>query len=312
MKLTRREMLQSSGLFAGGSALPTIKQAVTKAEKKEITLCLNLSTIMGQNLGFIKELQIAAQAGFTSVEIWVPTLEKYLQSGGSIREAKKIIADLGLKIENTIGFAPWIVDDNAVRGKGLEQLKKEMSWVRELGCLRTAAPPMGATQQADLNLKAAAERYHIILDLGKQMEVVPQLEMWGHSKCLNRVADVLFVAAEAGHPDAKLLLDVFHIYKGETSLDSLHLVGENSIDIFHVNDYHVNLKPEIIKDADRIYVGDGDAPIEKIIHSLNAGNKPLVISLELFNKELYAKDALVVAKEGYAKMKALKKKLIDG
>lgn len=312
MKLTRREMLQSSGLFAGGSALPTIKQAVTKAEKKEITLCLNLSTIMGQNLGFIKELQIAAQAGFTSVEIWVPTLEKYLQSGGSIREAKKIIADLGLKIENTIGFAPWIVDDNAVRGKGLEQLKKEMSWVRELGCLRTAAPPMGATQQADLNLKAAAERYHIILDLGKQMEVVPQLEMWGHSKCLNRVADVLFVAAEAGHPDAKLLLDVFHIYKGETSLDSLHLVGENSIDIFHVNDYHVNLKPEIIKDADRIYVGDGDAPIEKIIHSLNAGNKPLVISLELFNKELYAKDALVVAKEGYVKMKALKKKLIDG
>lgn len=312
MKLTRREMLQSSGLFAGGSALPTIKQSVTKAEKKEITLCLNLSTIMGQNLGFIKELQIAAQAGFTSVEIWVPTLEKYLQSGGSIREAKKIIADLGLKIENTIGFAPWIVDDNAVRGKGLEQLKKEMSWVRELGCLRTAAPPMGATQQADLNLKAAAERYHIILDLGKQMEVVPQLEMWGHSKCLNRVADVLFVAAEAGHPDAKLLLDVFHIYKGETSLDSLHLVGENSIDIFHVNDYHVNLKPEIIKDADRIYVGDGDAPIEKIIYSLNPGNKPLVISLELFNKELYAKDALVVAKEGYAKMKALKKKLIDG
>lgn len=35
MKLTRREMLQSSGLFAGGSALPTIKQAVTKAEKRK-------------------------------------------------------------------------------------------------------------------------------------------------------------------------------------------------------------------------------------------------------------------------------------
>lgn len=310
--MTRREMLQSAGLFAGATAMPQMSQPVTKAAKKEIALCLNLSTIMGQNLGFIKELQIAAQAGFTSVEIWVPTLEKYLQSGGSISEAKKIITDLGLKIENTIGFAPWVVDDNAVRGKGLEQLKKEMAWVRELGCLRTAAPPMGATQQADLNLKAAAERYRIILDLGKQMEVIPQLEMWGHSKCLNRVADLLFVAAEAGHPDAKLLLDVFHIYKGETSLDSLHLVGENSIDIFHVNDYPINLKPEIIKDSDRIYVGDGDAPIEKIIHSLHTGDRPLVISLELFNKELYAKDALLVAKDGYAKMKALKSKLIIG
>jgi len=310
MKLTRREMLQSSGLIAGATAIPQMNQPVAKAPKKDIVLCLNLSTIMGQNLGFIKELQIASQAGFSSVEIWVPTLEKYLQSGGSIGEAKKIISDLGLKIENTIGFAPWIVDDNAVRGKGLEQLKKEMAWVRELGCLRTAAPPMGATQQADLNLKAAAERYHIILDLGKQMEVVPQLEMWGHSKCLNRVADVLFVAAEAGHPDAKLLLDVFHIYKGETNLDSLQLVAENAIDIFHVNDYHTHLKPETIKDADRIYVGDGDAPIEKIINSLNKGNKPLIISLELFNKELYAKDALVVAKDGFAKMKNLKKNLM--
>lgn len=310
MKLTRREMLQSAGFFAGASAIPPTEQKITKASKKEITLCLNLSTIMGQNLGFIKELQIAAKAGFSSVEIWVPTLEKYLNSGGSILEAQKNISDLGLSIENTIGFAPWIVDDNAVRGKGLEQLKKEMAWVRELGCLRTAAPPMGATQQADLNLKAAAERYRIILDLGKQMEVVPQLEMWGHSKCLNRVSDVLFVASEAGHPDAKLLLDVFHIYKGETSLDSLHLVGENAIDIFHVNDYHTQLKPEIIKDADRIYVGDGDAPIEKIIHSLHAGNKPLIISLELFNKELYAKDALQVAKDGYTKMQKLKNKLL--
>lgn len=303
-------MLKSSGLLAGAVSFPEKISHNKDFRKKEITLCLNLSTIMGQNLGFIKELQIAAQAGFKSVEIWVPTLEKYLTSGGSILEAKKIISDLGLMIENTIGFAPWIVDDNAVRGKGLEQLKKEMAWVRELGCVRTAAPPMGATQQADLNLKAAAERYSIILELGKKMEVVPQLEMWGHSKCLNRVSDVLFVAAEAGHADAKLLLDVFHIYKGETSLDSLHLVGENSIDIFHVNDYHTNLKPEIIKDADRIYVGDGDAPIEKIIHSLNAGNKPLIISLELFNKELYAKDALQVAKDGFAKMNKLKKQLL--
>jgi sugar phosphate isomerase/epimerase len=312
MNLTRRALLKSSGVFAGASVINQEANLTYKTAKNTISLCLNLSTIMGQNLGFIKELQIAQQAGFSSVEIWVPTLEKYLQSGGSISEAKKIISDLGLRIENTIGFAPWIVDDQSVRGKGLEQLKKEMAWVRELGCLRTAAPPMGATQQADLNLKAAADRYAKILELGKQMEVVPQLEMWGHSKCLNRVADLLFVAAEAGHPDAKLLLDVFHIYKGESSLDSLHLVGENSIEIFHVNDYSAQLKPASIKDADRIYVGDGDAPIVKIIHSLNSGKKPLVISLELFNKELYAKDALLVAKEGYAKMKKLKNQLEAG
>ncbi len=306
MKISRRNLLKATAPLA---ALPLTQNAsesiAANKLKKNLKICLNLSTIMGQNLGFIKELEVASKAGFRSVEIWVPTLEKYLQNGGSIAEAKKVVSDLGLSIENTIGFAPWIVDESEVRTKGLEQMKKEMGWVRELGCLRMAAPPMGATNKPELNLKAAGERYAKILELGKQQDVVPQLEMWGHSKCLNRVSDVLFVAAEAGKPDAKLLLDVYHLYRGESSLDSLHVVGENSLDIFHVNDYTTNIKPADIKDADRIYVGDGEAPIEDIIRKLTPNNRPLVISLELFNKTYYAQDANLVAKTGFEKMKQL-------
>jgi sugar phosphate isomerase/epimerase len=115
----------------------------------------------------------------------------------------------------------------------------------------------------------------------------------------------LFVAAEAGKEDAKLLLDVYHIYRGDSSIDSLHIVGENSLDVFHVNDYTTNIKPADIKDADRIYVGDGEAPIEKIIKRLTPNNRPLVISLELFNKNYYAQDAQLVANTGYQKMKQL-------
>jgi len=305
MNISRRNLLKASAPLAGLSLAPLAKENAVAKNKKNLTICLNLSTIMGQNLGFIKELEVASKAGFRSVEIWVPTLEKYLNNGGSIAEAKKVIQDLGLTIQNTIGFAPWIVDEADVRAKGLEQLKKEMGWVRELGCKRIAAPPMGAQNNPNINLKAAGERYGKILEVGKQMEVIPQLEMWGHSKCLNRVADALFIAAEAGKEDAKLLLDVYHIYRGESSLESLHVVGENSLDIFHVNDYTTNIKPADIKDADRIYVGDGEAPIADIIHKLTPNNRPLVISLELFNKTYYAQDAQLVANTGFQKMKQL-------
>jgi len=305
MNISRRDLLKASAPLAGLSIAPLAKENAVAKTKKNLTICLNLSTIMGQNLGFIKELEVASKAGFRSVEIWVPTLEKYLNNGGTIAEAKKVINDLGLTIQNTIGFAPWIVDDPEVRAKGLEQLKKEMGWVRELGCKRIAAPPMGAQNNPNINLKAAGERYGKILEVGKQMEVIPQLEMWGHSKCLNRVADTLFIAAEAGKEDAKLLLDVYHIYRGESSLESLHVVGENSLDIFHVNDYTTNIKPADIKDADRIYVGDGEAPIADIIHTLTPNNRPLIISLELFNKSYYAQDAQLVANTGFQKMKQL-------
>ena len=295
---SRRNLLKAAALVPFSTSAAA---SVSVARTVKPELSLNMSTIMGQKLGFIRELEVCSQAGFRSCEIWMPTLEAYLKSGGSISEARKRLSDLGLRIQNAIGFAQWIVDDNTIRMAGVEQLKREMDLLAQLGCTRTAAPPMGATKEAGLDLHRAAERYRVILELGVTMGVTPQLEMWGHSKNLNRVADVLFVAAEAGHPSARLLLDVFHIYKGGSSVDCLHTVGQDAVEVFHVNDYITSLAPDQITDADRIYVGDGEAPIKKILDLL----KPEVISLELFNKELYKQDALLVARNGYQKMKAL-------
>jgi sugar phosphate isomerase/epimerase len=304
-KISRRELLFATGTAAGAALLPSSVSAEPASKAHKFEFSLNMSTIMGQKLGLIKELEIASAAGYKHCEIWVPTLEAYLKSGGTLLEAKKRIDDLGINIQNAIGFAQWIVDDEATRKQGLEQMKREMGMLAELGCFRTAAPPMGATKEAGLDLRRAAERYRAILDIGASTGVTPQLEMWGHSKNLNRVADVLFVAAEAGQPNAKLLLDVFHIYKGESSIDCLHLVGENSIDVFHVNDYVTTIKPTSITDGDRIYAGDGEAPIKEIIKRLKPSEKPVILSLELFNKELWAQDPLKVAKTGLEKMKSL-------
>jgi sugar phosphate isomerase/epimerase len=304
-KISRRDLLFASGTAAGAALFPFSASATPTAKAQKFEFSLNMSTIMGQNLGLIKELEVASAAGYQHCEIWVPTLEAYLKSGGKLSEVKKRIDDLGIKIQNAIGFAQWIVDDEATRKQGVEQMKREMGMLAELGCFRTAAPPMGATKEAGLDLRRAAERYRAILDIGVSTGVTPQLEMWGHSKNLNRVADVLFVAAEAGQPNAKLLLDVFHLYKGESSIDCLHLVGENSIEIFHVNDYVTSIKPTSITDGDRIYAGDGEAPIKEIIKRLKPTEKPVILSLELFNKELWAQDPLKVAKTGLKKLKGV-------
>lgn len=298
--LSRRSMLKASGLVAGISQFP-LTEKVAKTAKYKPELSLNMSTIMGQKLGYIREIEIAAAAGFRSCEIWMPTLAAYLKSGGTLIEARKRADDLGMKIQNAIGFAQWIVDDEKVRAQGLEQMKREMDMLAQLGCPRTAAPPMGATKEPGLDLHRAAERYRVVLELGAQMGVKPILEMWGHSKNLSKVSEVLFVAAEAAHPDARLLLDVFHIYKGESSVDALHVVGPDAVEVFHVNDYVKSIAPGQITDGDRIYAGDGEAPIAQILQIL----KPEVISLELFNKNLYAQDPLTVAKNGLAKMKRI-------
>jgi 2-keto-myo-inositol isomerase len=305
--LNRRQMLKAIGVTAGAAVLSKAIFAAPIAPKtgNGFVYSLNMSTIRGHNLGFVKELEVAAKAGFTSVEIWIDTLQTYLQGGGSVLEAKKIIDGFGLKIEDAIGFAPWLVDDETTRKKGLEQLQQEMEILAKIGCHRIAAPPAGVTKGPVLDLDVVTERYVTILKMGEQTGVMPQLEMWGGSQNLKHISQVLYVATQSGDANARILLDVFHIFKGGSSVESLNYVGHHALDIFHVNDYPAGISPEKISEPDRIYCGDGIAPLKQILQKVKNPERPLVISFEVFNKGYYAQDALTVAKTALAKMKAI-------
>jgi sugar phosphate isomerase/epimerase len=304
--LNRRQVLKAIGLTAGAAVLSETAAVAAPIAPKTgngFVYSLNMSTIRGHNLGFVKELEVAAKAGFTSVEIWIDTLQTYLQSGGSLTEAKKIIAGLGLKIEDAIGFAPWLANDEPTRKKALEQLQREMDMLAQIGCHRIAAPPAGVTKSPVLDLDMVTERYLTILKMGEETGVMPQLEMWGGSQNLKHISQVLYVATQCGNANARILLDVFHIFKGQSAVESLNYVGHHAQDIFHVNDYPAGISPELISEPDRIYCGDGIAPLKEILQIVKKPERPLVISFEVFNKSYYAQDALTVAKTALKKMK---------
>jgi 2-keto-myo-inositol isomerase len=307
LSLNRRQALQTLGLTAGASLLKTPSSAMTSSKKANpaFKYSLNMSTIRGQKLGFIKELEVAAKAGFTSVEIWIDSFQTYLQNGGSVTEAKKTIDGLGIKVENAIGFAKWIVDDETTRKAALNQLQQEMDQLAKIGCTRIAAPPSGATSLPLIDLNVITDRYRTILQMGEQTGVIPMVEMWGSSHNLKKISQVLYVAAESEHKNALILLDAFHIYKGDSSLDSLPFVGKTAIEVFHVNDYPAGIPPAKVSEPDRVYPGDGIAPLKQILRAIKNPEKPVIISLEVFNQSYYAQDALLVAKTGLAKMKAV-------
>ncbi|ODS83587.1 MAG: xylose isomerase [Cytophagaceae bacterium SCN 52-12] len=301
--MNRRKALTT--IVAGTGSASLISSKMENPQQAPLfRYCLNMSTIAGQKLGFRKELEIAAKAGFPSVEIWVSSLLAYLKEGNSAAQTKRMISDLGLTVENAIGFAQWAVNDNEKRKNGLEQMKAEMDQLREIGCYRVAAPPVGATE-GGLELKAAADRYGVLVELGRQTGVKPQLELWGFSKNLSRLGEVLYVAAESGQTDARLLLDVYHLYKGGSGHAGLPFVGKPLIEIFHMNDYPAQPDRARIVDADRVYTGDGIAPIASVLDDIKAPGKTIVLSLELFNKAYYAEDPLKVAETGLQKMKAI-------
>ena len=263
--------------------------------------CLNTSTISGQNPGLLKYIEIASKAGYDGIEVWVRDVEAALNAGQSLSSLKDFIEDHGLQVENAIGFAPWMTDGEA----GFVQMEKEMHMLAGIGCRRIAAPPAGVPVDKALDLFAVGEKYHRLLDLGRLTGVMPQLEFWGSSPVLWHMGQVLMIAAVADDPDVKILPDVYHMFRGGTGFDALKMLNGSLIDIFHMNDYPENKPREQQDDADRVYPGDGAAPMSHILTALYNMGGEKVLSLELFNRSYWEEDPNLVAERGLAKMKSL-------
>ena len=307
MPLSRRDLLASIGIAAGATLLSDTRASAAPTSNSDVTqpfrYCLNTSTIRGPNLGIVQKCEIAAKAGYHAVEPWIREIEEYRQAGGALTDLARHISDLGLTVESAIGFAPWIVDDDAARAKGLEQARREMDLVRQIGGTRIAAPPAGATDQSGLNLLAAAKRYRALCDIGDQIGVVPQVEVWGFSKSVSRLGEAALIAVESGHQHACLLPDVYHLYKGGSDIAGLKLLAGSSIHVFHFNDYPADPPRDRITDAERIFPGDGVAPLDALLRTLRDIGCRGCLSLELFNRGYWQQDALTIARGGVERMR---------
>ncbi|HEV3138770.1 MAG TPA: sugar phosphate isomerase/epimerase [Pirellulales bacterium] len=297
-------MLSHSITAAGAAALMTQTAPDHAAERpanEPFGYCFNTSTIRGQKMPLAAEIEIVARAGFRSIEPWVSEIDEHARSGGSLSDLKKRFSDAGLSVESVIGFAEWIVDDDARRAKGLEEARRIMDLTVEIGGHRIAAPPAGASEKDHLDLPTIAQRYRDLLTLGQEHGVVPQLELWGFSRVLSKLSEVTFVAMEADHPRACILADAYHLYKGGSDFASLRLLSGQSMHVFHINDYPAKPERKEITDAHRVFPGDGIAPLGVLFRNLKAIGFRGMLSLELFNREYWNQDPLLVARRGLEK-----------
>jgi len=310
-QLSRREMIARSGACLGAAVAVSADTASTATAAPEeenpaepFGYCLNTATLMGHKLTIEREVEIAAEAGYRGIEPWMRNLRRYVEEGGKLADLKKKIADAGLSVESAMGFPRWIVDDDAQRAEGMEEMKRDMDMLAQIGGLRVAAPPAGAHSATGMDLRVIGERYRAVLELGREIGVVPQLEIWGSAKTMGRLSEAVFVAAEAAHPDACLLLDAYHLYKSGGGFEGLRMVNGRAMHVFHINDYPDDPPRETISDSHRVFPGDGVCPYKQLLGIMHAAGFRGMLSLELFNRDYWKQDPLTVAKTGLEKTRA--------
>lgn len=315
--MNRRKLLKSIGASAAAismtSALSSCENAKAKKESSpeanktqtgqpaEFEYCLNTSTISGQKPGILGYIDIASKAGYDSIELWIRDIKGYVEEGNTLASLKKYLDDRNLQVASAIGFAPWLAPDEGIRKKGFTQMKEEMEIMAELGSTRIAAPAAGV--KSTLDLFEAGQHYKELLDLGRSTGVMPQLEVWGASPAIYHLGQALMIAAVANDPDVHILADVYHLFRGGSGFDALKMLEGHVIEMFHMNDYIDTIPREQQKDKDRVYPGEGVAPMQAILTDLKNMGGTKILSLELFNETYWQQDALEVAKTGLQKMK---------
>jgi 2-keto-myo-inositol isomerase len=312
---TRRNFLNAAACAGLASAALQPSHAWSADDdpqkKLPLKLALNTSTIRGQELSMPEQIRVTADAGYDAIEPWIRDLRNYVDGGGKLTDLRSQLDDAGITIAGAIGFAKWIVNDDAQRTAGLDEARRDMEMVRALGGTCMAAPPIGAHTPKDLEssgpipLEVVAERYRDLLNVGDEMGVTPLLELWGFSPTISRLGELAYVSTAAAHPRAAVLPDFYHIYKGGNQMESLGMIEASRMPLFHINDYPDNPAQPEIADKDRVFPGDGVCPLVDTIAMLIRNGFTGTFSLELFNPSYWQRPAEKVAREGYQKSRAV-------
>lgn len=299
--INRRNLLKSLALAPLAGVAMNAEAKPDQKRESNFKFSLNTSTIRGQKLSLSEMINVTARAGYDGIELWIMEIDAYLASGKSLQALKKELDDAGIEAVNAIGFATWMAQDAEKSKKGFVQIEKEMNQLAAIGCKRIAAPAIGA--EAPVDLFEAGEKYAQLLELGRKTGCMPQLEFWGAFPPFYQLGQALAVAAMANDADARLLPDIYHLFRGGSGFDGLKLLSGNAVEVFHMNDFPGTIARTEQEDKHRVYPGDGVGPLAEVVQTLKNMGGTKILSLELFNPSLYAMDADVVAQTGLEKMK---------
>ncbi len=259
--------------------------------------CLNASTI--RTTPVLRQIEVTRQAGYEAIELWHDHLDEHLRAGGTLADVRKALDDHGVVAPTTIYLAGWFQPAGEEHVKALDEIRRRLEQSAVVGAkFAIAGPPPG---KADRVL--GARHYAELLELGKSFGVKPAFEYLGFVEDINTIDDAIDIVQRSGHPDATVVVDPFHCWRGGGPVASLSKLNGSQIAISHFNDSPAVPAASLQEDSDRVMPGDGVVDLKFYCDQLSSTGYNGYLSLELFREDLWAKDALEVAKLGIEKMR---------
>ncbi len=256
-------------------------------------LALNGATIMHSPLA--DDLEIAAEAGFTALEVWAGKLEAYLR--------ERSLEELGGRMR-ALGVQPWCINsieditprDASGRAEIMAQLERMAAVARAIGAPSIVVVP-GLAPAGFGRGRAIADAVDVLRQMSDVAgDVGLAFEFLGKPGCAVPTLDMAIEIVEAvDRPNVGMVIDTFHFYAGGSRMEDLARVPIDKLFVVHVNGCEDRPKGELT-DAHRLYPGEGAIPIEEILRTLRARGFDGTVSIEIFRPEYWEQDPRGVAR----------------
>lgn len=259
-------------------------------------LALNGATTMHADL--VTDIQAAKAAGFELIEIWAAKLREFLKTN-TVADLKTLLDDAGLE--------PWSINsiehitfrtpddyENIIKA----QCEELCSIAGQIGCKYVVVVPgklpEGLTEEeiTDESIKVL----HELGDIAEKHNVGLAFEFLGQTDCSVQTLDHCNkIVEKMDRANIGNVLDTFHFYAGNSTMEAIDTMKPEKLFIFHINDSEDLPKAEL-NDSHRVYPGLGILPLKEIKFHFDKIGYDTMASIEIFRPEYWNQDPFEVAK----------------
>ncbi len=256
--------------------------------------CLNTMTL-GSHVPLDKALDAASKAGFQGVEIFsIETSPGYPEAEAAAELASQL-ASLSLE---PVGFilGGFVYESEADFRANLAKREERMAFAHSIGADNGLLfiPSKGKLSDAEA-LRTAGRNVAAICRAADKHGIKVGLEPIGKADFLNTPASVLRLIQNIDHDNLGLTVDFFHFHTAGCSLRDLDAIPAEAIFLIHIDDAP-SAPIAQLDDSMRVLPGQGGLDVVGFIRALHRIGYTGHLSVELFNRDLWAKDPLVAAK----------------
>ncbi len=262
-------------------------------------IALNGATTMHADLA--TDIKAAGAAGFDLIEIWAAKLREFLKSN-SVADLKNLINENNLE-PYSINSIEHITFRNAEDYQKIKAETEELSRIAaEIGCPYIVVVP-GKLPENAAKAEIMEESVRVLnelADIAEKYNVGLAFEFLGQTDCSVQTLDFCReIVEKVNRKNVGLVIDTFHFYAGNSTLEAIETLDPDKLFIFHINDAE-KLPKEELTDAHRLYPGTGILPIKEIKEKFDKIGYDRMVSIEIFRPEYWNEDPFEVAQKAKA------------